>query len=188
MKRPGSQFSVRGSRSIRSGTRLPTAAKVSIAAFNEGNPRWAALPRSSDGLTQGASAYDPDNGMNTENCKASQVLIYSRNHEGKTIAHIISEAKGLAAQNTNPNVAFQLGGGNVGVMAATNEAVGEAEVAMPLSIFGAIALLCLLTFRSWRAVLCIVMPLTIVSILCNAVMAIESGHIAGDHAWRRCRR
>ncbi|CAG2137349.1 hypothetical protein LMG31506_01826 [Cupriavidus yeoncheonensis] len=165
------EMSMRGVAGVQSVVSVPTAAKVSIAAFNEGNPRWAALPRSSEGLTQGASAYDPDNGMNTENCKASQVLVYSRNHEGKTIAHIISEAKRLAAQNTNPNVAFRLGGGNVGVMAATNEAVGEAEVAMLLSIFGAIALLCLLTFRSWRAVLCIVVPLTIVSILCNAVMA-----------------
>uniref|UniRef100_UPI003F492C56 efflux RND transporter permease subunit n=1 Tax=Cupriavidus yeoncheonensis TaxID=1462994 RepID=UPI003F492C56 len=165
------EMSMRGVAGVQSVVSVPTAAKVSIAAFNEGNPRWAALPRSSEGLTQGASAYDPDNGMNTENCKASQVLIYSRNHEGNTIAHIISEAKRLAAQNTNPNVRFQLGGGNVGVMAATNEAVGEAEVAMLLSIFGAIAFLCLLTFRSWRAVLCIVVPLTIVSILCNAVMA-----------------
>jgi predicted RND superfamily exporter protein len=32
-------------------------------------------------------------------------------------------------------------------------------------------LLCFVTFRSWRAVLCIVVPLTVVSILCNAVMA-----------------
>jgi len=39
------------------------------------------------------------------------------------------------------------------------------------SIFGAIAVLCLVTFRSWKAVLCIVVPLAIVSILCNALMA-----------------
>ncbi|GAB3630311.1 transporter [Pandoraea terrae] len=165
------EVGMRGVAGVQSVVSVPTGAKVSIAAFNEGNPRWAALPRTSDGLTQGASAYDPDNGMNTANCKASQVLIYTQNHEGKTIAHIVSEIKRLADQNTLPNVKFNLAGGNVGVMAATNEAVGEAEIAMLLSIFGAIALLCLVTFRSWRAVLCIVVPLTIVSILCNAVMA-----------------
>lgn len=165
------EVAMRGVAGVQSVVSVPTAAKVSVAAFNEGNPRWAALPRSSDGLTQGSSAYDPDNGMNTENCKASQVLVYMRNHEGKTIAHVVEEIKRLAAQNTTRNVSFRLAGGNVGVMAATNEAVGEAEIAMLLSIFGAIALLCLLTFRSWRAVMCIVVPLTIVSILCNAVMA-----------------
>jgi predicted RND superfamily exporter protein len=50
-------------------------------------------------------------------------------------------------------------------------AVEHAEVQMLGSIFGAITLLCWLTFRSWRAVLCIVVPLAIVSILCNALMA-----------------
>lgn len=165
------EMNMRGVAGVQSVTSVASQGKVFIAAFNEGNPRWAALPRSSDGLTQGANAFDPDNGMNTANCKAIQVLIYTKNHEGTTIAHIVDEIKRFAAENPTPNVAFRLAGGNVGVMAATNEAVGDAEIAMLLSIFGAIALLCALTFRSWRAVLCIIVPLTLVSILCNAVMA-----------------
>jgi hypothetical protein len=56
-------------------------------------------------------------------------------------------------------------------MAATNEAVDAAEVTMLLALFGAITLLCFLTFRSWEAVLCIILPLALVSILCNALMA-----------------
>ncbi|WP_321882630.1 efflux RND transporter permease subunit [Paraburkholderia bannensis] len=165
------EMQMRGVAGVQSVVSVPSLAKVSIAAFNEGNPRWAALPRSSDGLTQGAGAFDPDNGMNTENCQAIQVLIYTDNHEGRTIAHIVDEIKRFAAEDETQGVAFRLAGGNVGVMAATNEAVADAEIAMLLSIFGAIALLCFVTFRSWRAVLCIVVPLTIVSILCNAVMA-----------------
>lgn len=165
------EMDMRGVAGVQSVTSVASQGKVFIAAFNEGNPRWAALPRSSDGLTQGAKAFDADNGLNTENCKAIQVLIYTANHEGKTIAHIVSEIKRFASENGTPNVAFRLAGGNVGVMAATNEAVADAEIAMLLSIFGAIALLCALTFRSWRAVLCIIVPLTLVSILCNAVMA-----------------
>ncbi|MBN3857198.1 MMPL family transporter [Paraburkholderia sp. Ac-20340] len=165
------EMQMRGVAGVQSVVSVPSLAKVSIAAFNEGNPRWAALPRSSDGLTQGASAFDPDNGMNTENCQAIQVLIYTDNHEGRTIAHIVDEIKRFAAEDETKGVAFRLAGGNVGVMAATNEAVADAEIAMLLSIFGAIALLCFVTFRSWRAVLCIIVPLTIVSILCNAVMA-----------------
>jgi predicted RND superfamily exporter protein len=165
------EMQMRGVDGVQSVTSVPSLAKVSIAAFNEGNPRWAALPRSSDGLTQGANGFDPDNGMNTQNCQAIQVLIYTRNHEGTTIAHIVDEIKRFSVQDRVPGVEFRLAGGNVGVMAATNEAVGDAEVTMLLSIFGAIALLCALTFRSWRAVLCIIVPLTLVSILCNAVMA-----------------
>ncbi|MPN45196.1 hypothetical protein SDC9_192763 [bioreactor metagenome] len=42
---------------------------------------------------------------------------------------------------------------------------------MLVSIYGAIILICLLTFRSVRAVICIIVPLLLVSILCNALMA-----------------
>ena len=70
---------------------------------------------------------------------------------------------GLAALGTRFRDAFA---------AATNEAVEHAEVQMLGAIFGAIILLCWLTFRDWRAVLCIMVPLTIVSILCNALMAV----------------
>ena len=165
------EMHMRGVAGVQSVVSVASLGKVVIGAFNEGNPRWEALPRSSDGLSQGAKAFDPDNGMNTSNCQAIQVLIYTANHEGATIAHIVKEIKAFTAADQTPNVAFRLAGGNVGVMAATNEAVEEAEVTMLLAIFGAITLLCLVTFRSWRAVLCIIVPLTLVSILCNALMA-----------------
>ncbi|MEM5431504.1 efflux RND transporter permease subunit [Cupriavidus oxalaticus] len=165
------EMHMRGVSGVQSVVSVSSLAKVVIGAYNEGNPRWEALPRSSEGLGQGAKAYDPDNGMNTSNCQAIQVLIYTANHEGATIAHIIREIRRFNASDKTPNVAFRLAGGNIGVMAATNEAVEEAEVAMLLAIFGAITLLCLLTFRSWRAVLCIIVPLTLVSVLCNALMA-----------------
>ncbi|WP_455288619.1 efflux RND transporter permease subunit [Cupriavidus necator] len=165
------EMHMRGVAGVQSVVSVSSLAKVVIGAYNEGNPRWEALPRSNEGLSQGAKAFDPDNGMNTPNCQAIQVLIYTANHEGATIAHIIREIRRFTDADRTQNVAFRLAGGNIGVMAATNEAVEEAEVAMLLSIFGAITLLCFLTFRSWRAVLCIIVPLTLVSVLCNALMA-----------------
>lgn len=169
---------MRGVHGVQSVVSVPDMAKVGIAANNEGNPRWAALPRSSQALQQGAGAYNPDLGMNTDGCKAIQVLIYTKDHEGHTLAHIVNEVKRFIAENATPDLeihvekSFRLAGGNAGVMAATNEAVEHAEVAMLISIFGAITFLCFLTFRSWKAVLCIIVPLTIVSILCNALMSV----------------
>src|SRR5690606_22094797 len=63
-------------------------------------------------------------------------------------------------------------GGNIGVMAASNEAVQKAEIQMHGSLLLAVALFCWLTFRSVRAVLCLLIPLAIVATLCNAVMAV----------------
>jgi predicted RND superfamily exporter protein len=163
---------MRGVAGVHSVVSVTTTARVAIAANNEGSPRWAALPRSPQALAQGASGFNPDDGLNTDGCKAIQVLVYTQDHEGTTIAHIVKEVRRYLDANRTEGVEFRLAGGNVGVMAATNEAVEHAEVTMLVSIFGAIAFLCLLTFRSWRALLCIVVPLTIVSILCNAVMAL----------------
>ena len=83
-----------------------------------------------------------------------------------------AELKKFIAENPVKGVNLRLASGNVGVMAATNEAVSAAEERMLLAIFGALALLCLLTFRSVAATLCVLVPLTIVSIFCNALMAV----------------
>ncbi|MDB5979160.1 MAG: transporter [Pseudomonas sp.] len=170
---------MRGVQGVQSVVSVPDLAKIGIAANNEGNPRWAALPRSRQALQQGAEAYNPDIGMNTQGCSAMQVLIYTKNHEGATLHHLTEEIKGYIAQQPvgagnaefRVDQAFQLAGGNAGVMAATNEAVEAAEIQMLAAIFSAITLMCFVTFRSWKAVLCIIAPLAVVSVLCNALMA-----------------
>ena len=66
---------------------------------------------------------------------------------------------------------FRLATGNVGVMAATNEEVRAAQTPILLYVYGAIVLLCLITFRSLRGTLCIVAPLVLVSYLAYSLMA-----------------
>lgn len=161
----------RGIHGVQSVLSVPAIGKMVIAGMNEGNPRWAGLPRSSQGLAVGGYAYNPDIGLNTEGCQAMKVDIFLKNHDGALVAHVVEEVKGFLATENTPGVTFRLAFGNVGVAAATNEAVEEAELEMLLSIFGAISLLCFLTFRSVQAVICIIVPLTIVSIFCNALMA-----------------
>ncbi len=66
---------------------------------------------------------------------------------------------------------FRLATGNAGVMAATNEEVKTAQTPILLYVYGAIILLCLITFRSIRGTICIVVPLVLVSYLAYALMA-----------------
>ena len=65
---------------------------------------------------------------------------------------------------------FLLAAGNAGIEAATNIVVKQANREMLFWVYGAVIVLCLITFRSWRAVLCAVMPLMLTSILCEALM------------------
>jgi predicted RND superfamily exporter protein len=39
-------------------------------------------------------------------------------------------------------------------------------------VYGVVVILCMITFRSWRAVFCAVVPLVLTSILCEALMVI----------------
>jgi hypothetical protein len=161
----------RGISGVQSVLTVPAIGKMVIAGMNEGNPRWANLPRDPNGLAVGGYGYNPDIGLNTEGCKAMKVDIFLKNHDGALVAHVVEEIQKFIAGDQTPNVDFRMASGNIGVIAATNQAVEEAEMEMLLSIFGAISLLCFLTFRSWEAVVCIIVPLTIVSIFCNALMA-----------------
>ncbi|MGX1127087.1 efflux RND transporter permease subunit [Pseudomonas sp. HLS-6 TE3448] len=164
-------FQMRNVAGVQSVQSVAGMGKEMIAGNNEGNPRWSAIPGSSRGLQQGSMAYSPDSGLVTDGCKRMQILVFLNDHEGATVFHVVNEAKRIIAGIRAPGVEFKLAGGNIGVMAASNEAVKRAEVWMLAALFCSVAFFCLLTFRSLRAVLCILVPMGIVAILCNALMA-----------------
>lgn len=165
-------FNMRAVPGVQSVQSVAGMSKQVIAGNNEGNPRWAAIPGSAQGLQQGAYAYSPDSGLVTDGCQQMQILVFLTDHEGSTVAQVLDAAKRIIAGIQVPGVSFKLAGGNIGVMAASNEAVKQAEVVMLAALFLSVALFCLLTFRSIRAVLCILVPLAIVAVLCNALMAL----------------
>lgn len=150
---------------------LPGVAKVISAGWNEGSLKWRALSRDPTVLAQSVTPVDTSSGLLNTDCSVMQVLLFMNNHEGETIAHAVDEIKKFKREHDSEKLSFRLAAGNVGVMAATNEAVDAAQVGMLVSIFGAIIVLCLVTFHSWRGTLCIVIPLAISSILCQALMA-----------------
>jgi len=157
---------------VQSVTSVAGIGKRVIAAYNEGNPRWRSLPRSERALTTGSAAFSPRLGLNTESCRAIQVLLFTKDHEGSTIDHIVEEVKHFIEDNPVDGVEMRLAAGNVGVMAATNEAVEAAEAKMLLSLFAALVIFCLISFRSWRALLCVLVPLVGVTVMGNALMAL----------------
>ena len=164
-------FQMRSVPGVQSVQSVAGKGKNVIAGNNEGNPRWSAIPGSERGLSQGARAYMPDDGLVTEGCQRMQILVFLTDHEGATVSHVVKETQRIIAGLQSPEVQFLMAGGNVGVMAASNEAVKQAEVVMLAALFGSVALFCWLTLGSFRAVLCILVPLAIVAILCNALMA-----------------
>ena len=151
---------------------LPGVARQLNAGWNEGNPKWRVLSRNQSVLTQSVTYVPTSTGLLNSDCSVMPVMVFTRDHKAATIEEIVAEVKRFEASHGNPDVSFKLATGNVGVMAATNEAVSAAQWPIMACVFGAVVLLCLISFRSVRGTLCILLPLVLVSVLSYALMAI----------------
>src|SRR3546814_17941306 len=67
-------------------------------------------------------------------------------------------------------IEFKLAAGNAGIEAATNQSIESYRYTMLFLVYAVVIILCLIAFRSWRAMLCIVIPLGLTSLLCEALM------------------
>jgi uncharacterized protein len=155
---------------------LAGVAKVVAAGWNEGSLKWRALPRDEDSLVQSVKYVETSTGLLNRDCDVMPVVIFTEDHKAETLTRVTDAVKAYRAEHVTPNVKFELATGNAGVMAATNEEVSRAQFPILLGVFGAVVVMVLLTFRSVRAVACIVLPLAIVSMLTYALMvALEIG-------------
>lgn len=147
-------------------------ARTINAGWNEGNMKWRVLPRNKSAMAQSVTYIDTSTGLLNSDCSVMPVYIYTADHKAATIQRVVGAVKAFQEQHGSPRASFKLATGNVGVMAATNEAVSAAQFPILLWVFGSVIVLCLITFRSLRGTLCIVIPLALVSILAYALMAL----------------
>ncbi len=157
---------------VQSAMDLPGIAKQLNAGWNEGSPKWRVLARNTSVLTQSVTYVPTSSGLLNADCSVMPVMLFTRDHKAQTIREIVDEVKRFEAGHGHPDVSFKLATGNVGVMAATNEAVAAAQWPIMLFVFGAVILLCLLSYWSVRATICILVPLGLVSTLSYALMTV----------------
>ncbi|MCL4818098.1 MAG: MMPL family transporter [Vicinamibacteria bacterium] len=166
------EWEMRNVPGVQSVVALPTVAKLLTAGWNEGSLEWRVLPRDTSLLAQAVTYVDTSTGLLNGECSVMPVLIFTTDHKAQTIDRIVAEVKAYQASHGNPDVKFRLATGNLGVMAATNEEVAAAQFPILGGVFAAVIALCLLSFRSWRIAVCIVLPLALVSLLAYALMAV----------------
>ena len=157
---------------VRSTLSLPWVARRINAGFNEGHPKWRVLPRTTTTLVQSTSPIETSSALLNADCSVMPVLIFTTDHRAETIDRVVAAATGYAARHNDETIRFRLAAGNLGVMAATNDLVRDAEFEMLFWIYCAVSVLCLLAFRSIRGMLCVVLPLALVSTLTFALMAL----------------
>lgn len=122
-------------------------------------------------LIQAVASVPGESGLLNGDCSVMPLTLFTSDHRATTISRIVGEIQEFAASSSVADLDFRLATGNVGVMAAMNEVVSDAQYPILLYVFTAVIVLCLVTFRSAVAVLCIVIPLALVSLLTYALMA-----------------
>ena len=157
---------------VQSAVSLASISKLVNAGYNEGNPKWRVIPRNQQTLVQSIARVPSSSGLLNSDCSVMPVILFLEDHKAETIDRVIKEVKLSAAELGNKQLQFKLASGPVGVMAATNEAVAEAQLPMMLYVYGAVIVLCLLSFRSIRATIVVVLPLYVVSTLAQWLMTV----------------
>lgn len=149
-------------------------AKMINETFHEGDIRWRALPTTERelGFVMGYAGSNDDSVFMTMGCQGMNIMVYLLDHKGDTIRRVIQKCKEFIAEHSLSGARILLAGSNAGVMAATNEVVGEAQVPMLLLIYLCIFILCIVVFRSIRGPLFILAPLLVVSVMATAFMKV----------------
>ena len=157
---------------VESTASLASVAQKVNAGFNEGNPRWEILPRTTASLVQAVGQVPTTSGLLNGNCSVMPVYLFLKDHKAETIEVVVKKVKAVAAELNSDTLQFKLASGPVGVMAATNEAVSEAQLPMMIYVYGAVFVLCLISFKSLKATIAVIIPLYVVSTLAQALMTL----------------
>ncbi|MEE8056873.1 MAG: efflux RND transporter permease subunit [Pseudomonadales bacterium] len=150
-----------------------SGSKRMAALLNEGNIRWATLYRDQRALN-GTAVYLPqDVFFNMDKCNLSFVYLFLADHKAATLDRVAAEADRYSQAFSVEGVTYLLAAGNAGIEAATNDVIKSKQNFMLVLVYTVVTLMVLVTFRNLRSVICIMVPLSITSMLCEAVM----GHL-----------
>lgn len=141
------------------------------AGSYEGNPKWMTINRDQLVLNSALSTLVANQSdLATPECSVTPVIAYLADHRAETLERVLGAVEQFSKDNSDVDVQFLPAAGSAGIEAVTNVVVKAANRTMLFMVYGAVILLCFITFRSWRAVIVAVVPLVLTTILCEALM------------------
>ncbi|MBK8969833.1 MAG: RND family transporter [Hahellaceae bacterium] len=163
------QWRLENTPGVQSTGSLVTVSKLVTKALNEGNLKWFELSPSQQVIN--SSIQRAPSGLVNTTCSMTPVVAYLEDHKAETLKKVVEAIQTFAADYQNESFQFLLAAGNAGVDAATNEVIDKANNQMLIFVYAVVSIMCFITFRSIRAVICIIVPLALTSVLCEALMA-----------------
>ena len=166
---------LRQTEGVQATSSLAESTRFITAALNEGSGKWLTISRD-QGITNAAvgAAMIATPDITNTSCAVSPLIAYLADHKADTLNRVLKMSEAFAAQHNSAKAEdgprFLLAAGSAGIEAATNIEVERGILLMYLAVYGATALLCLLTFRSLRATIVAMIPLVMTTIICKALM------------------
>lgn len=154
---------------VQSVASLPAVTKQAIMGQNEGSLKWRDVPLNQ--LMVNSSQRAVPAVLANKDCDLAPVVAFLNDHKAETLERVVAAVEEFAAEHDSPDISFKLAAGNGGIEAATNQVIGDAQTKILVYVYAIVILVIGLTFRSFAAILCIVIPLALTSVLCQALMA-----------------
>ncbi|MFJ4452745.1 RND family transporter [Pseudomonas sp. NPDC089392] len=144
--------------------------RLSSALF-EASPKWITISHNQALVnTSVLRAQEANPDLVNSDCSLVPVIAYLADHKAQTLARVLAAVEAFAREHDSDQLKFLPAAGSAGIDAVTNIVVRDANRTMLLFVYLAVAALCFITFRSWRAVVVALVPLVVTSILCEALM------------------
>lgn len=164
------QWQLRNVAGVQAVKSVADVSKFGLFGMNEGSLKWYGLNRNQ--LMTNASLSKTPQGLMNKDCSMVPVLVFLNDHKAQTLDNVVKAVEKFNAENQIEGIEFLMAAGNAGIESATNMVIEEAETEMLLWVYSIVIIICLITFRSGRIVICIITPLILTSIMSQGLMGI----------------
>jgi hypothetical protein len=158
---------------VRKVVSVPEVSRIVYAIVQEGNLKWRVLAKDPQTLALTTGVIPSETGLLNKDCSLLTLAVYLEDHRDVTLRGVVASAKAFMSdpQNKLDGVTFKLATGNAAIVAAMNEAVGDAE--LPAMAFALLATIILVfaAFRDWRAVIACCAPLVLATVFGHWLMS-----------------
>ena len=164
------QWQLRNVAGVQAVKSVADVSKFGLFGMNEGSLKWYGLNRNQ--LMTNASLSKTPQGLMNKDCSMVPVLVFLNDHKAKTLDNVVKAVEKFNAENQIEGIEFLMAAGNAGIESATNMVIEEAETEMLIWVYSIVIIICLITFRSGRIVICIITPLILTSIMSQGLMGV----------------
>lgn len=149
-------------------------------ALNGGYAKWEIFPNDRFQIYQlynilsGSSAPGDFNRYLSQEEDSANVIVWAKDHMGITIRETVGKARAFIEDNKQElrekGLKVRLASGNLGVLAAANEAVQNSQTFNFVLVMGSVFLLCSLVYRSIWAAVILMIPLNLANLVTMSIM------------------